>query len=169
MTTLHTSLTSRSTLPEAAADYWWRLAYRNRAAEWTLYALLLTGLPLVAWWAADWPLQRWSLALHSLLGVFGATLVVVPFWLAHRRLLQTSRKAFLRVTGRLMEILLLIIAISGFYLVWWGNRGDPLDIIMHWAHLIATLTFAPLLLRHAFRWSVLRPLWLRLGWLRKTP
>ena len=166
MTTLNSSLTTRQSPRQILRAYWRTLAFRNKTAEWALYVLLVSGLPLVSWWAAAWPLQRWSLLVHALLGVFGFTLLVVPFWLSHRRLLQSSQKPLLKVTGQLLEALLLATGFTGFYLIYWGNRGDTLGAVMHWVHLGASLALAPLLMRHAFRWSVLRPLWTRLGWLR---
>lgn len=142
---------------------WQALAYRNRAAEWTLYALAFSGLPLIAAFSVDWQWQRWDLVAHALLGTFGFITLIVPFWSSHRRLLLRSRKSFLRMTGRITEVLLLVTGASGYYLILWGNRGGSLGNLVHQAHLIASLSLTLVVMRHAWRWSVLQPLWKRLG------
>lgn len=149
-------------LSQRCKVHWQSLAYRNQAAEWMLYALLLTGLPMMTLFDTDWSWQRWDMVVHALLGTFGFSLVVVPFWLSHRRLLQRSRKPFLRITGRLTEMLLLITGVTGYYLIVWGNRGSTADYLIHETHLYAAMALTLVLMRHAFRWSVLQPLWKRL-------
>lgn len=135
---------------------WWQsLAYQNSAAEWTLWTLLLTGLPLWKLWEAPWSLAQWSLALHCLLGVTAFFLWVLPFWLRHRQLLCSSRKPLLKWTGQLLDLLLMIIVLSGFGLFLIGNRGAEEGQWLLWAHLYSSLVIGPILLKHAWRWSVL--------------
>ncbi len=142
---------------KATVTLWWRaLAYRNKAAEWTLWLLLLSGLPLWTLFDVPWVLQRLCLAVHALLGLTAFILWVMPFWLRHRQLLSTSQKRALKRTGQLLDLLLLLVTLSGFGLFFIGNRGEAGGQWLLWVHLYSSLVLAPVLLKHAWRWSVLR-------------
>lgn len=132
------------------------LAYRHERAEWTLYFLAVSGLILWGGFTAPWSLVRWSMLAHIVVGVLFFPSVVLAFWLAHRSLLRYSRKLRLRVTGRAIEAILLLMTLSGFYLLIYGNPGNMLGQWMHFIHLWLTVLLLPLLVWHAFRWSVLR-------------
>lgn len=134
---------------------WQALAYRHKPAELSLYLLLASGLPLWSLFELAWPLERGLLFAHSLLGLL-FPLFVLPFWLAHRGLLAAARQRLLKLTGRLLEVLLLALAISGFYLLLIGNRGGALEGVIADLHLYASFALLPLLLRHAWRWSIAR-------------
>lgn len=137
---------------------WWRqLAYRHKAAELSLYLLFLTGLPLWSLFSLSWEGERFLLLIHCLGSLILFPLLVLPFWLSHRRLWQTSRKPWLKKTGRYLDLLMLICAVSGIYLLLLGNRGEWLGNSSHYLHLISALPLTLILLRHAARWSVLRP------------
>lgn len=138
---------------------WIALAYRHAFAEWTLWGLLLTGLPLWNFLDFSWPIQRVSLLVHGLAGMVLFLLFVVPFWISHRRLLKRSRKPLLVITGRCLEGLLVAIGVSGFWLLLIGNRGETSGQWIAGVHLYASLLLVPMLLRHAWRWSVVRTGW----------
>ena len=146
----------RSALQAAWARFEKAQAYRHERAEWTLYFLAVTGLILWSGFSAPWPLVRWSMLVHIIAGVVLFPPVVMAFWMAHRSLLRRSRKRRLRVTGRILEAVLVLMTLSGFYLVVYGNPGNMLGEWMHMIHLWLTVFLLPLLLWHAFRWSVLR-------------
>lgn len=133
-----------------------RLAYRHEWAEWSLYLLVVTGLLLWNGFDLFWPVMRWSLVLHLIAGALLFPLIILPFWLSHRSLLNRSRKPRLRLTGRLIELGLIAMVVTGFYLLFWGNPGHALGHWMHEIHLLLTLPLLPLVLWHAFRFSVLR-------------
>jgi hypothetical protein len=132
------------------------LAYHHKSAEASLYGLFVTGIPLWSLLAADWWLIRLSLSLHTILGLVVFPLVIMPFWFAHRRLLACSGKPSLKISGRLLELLLILCGGSGFYLLLIGNPGSELGSWMQWVHLYSSLLLVPLLLKHAWRWSVVR-------------
>ncbi|MCW8886178.1 MAG: hypothetical protein OQK12_13155 [Motiliproteus sp.] len=135
---------------------WWnRLAYQHRAAESSLHLLFVSGFPLWSVFSISWDLERTLLLAHSLMGLVLFPLYVLPFWISHRRLIQKSRKALLRKTGRALDLLLLLCGLSGAYLILNGNRGDLLGWIIHYLHLVTSIPLTLLLIRHALRWSVL--------------
>lgn len=141
------------------SDWWQQLTYRNKAAEWSLYFLFVSGILLWNQVSIPWSLERWLLVIHLLGSLLLFPLVVAPFWLAHRRLLQRSKKKLLKVTGLLLDYLLLGCLLSGVWLVLMGNRGDALGWVAYMTHLVTALVIVPLLIRHAAKWSVLQPLW----------
>ena len=100
------------------------------------------------WLAYHHQAAEGSLYLIPLL--FGA------FWLSHRSLLRKSRKPFLRTTGRIIEALLLICLASGLLLVLHGTPGDGMGNLASWAHWLSALALTPLVLRHAWRWTILK-------------
>ncbi len=136
---------------------WWHdLAWRHRSAELSLHLLFISGIPL---WSSlfilSWDTERTLLFVHSIAGLVLFPLSVLPFWLSHRRLIQRSRKPLLKKTGRVLDLLLLLSALSGFYLMLIGNRGDLSGAIAHYLHLVTAVPLCLLLIRHALRWSVL--------------
>lgn len=146
----------RPTVSTPLRQRWQALAYRNRAPEWCLYALAVTGLLLWSPVNLPWSWQRWNLTLHSLVGAVLFPVLVVPFWLSHRRLLTSSRRAFLRWTGRGLELMLVLLSVTGYWLFFIGHRGNAFEAWVGLVHLYLGLGLAPLLVRHAWRWSVLR-------------
>lgn len=145
----------------AQSSLWTRLGYRSKPAEITLYLLALTGLPLWDVFAVDWSIARQLLPLHLAVSLVLFPLLVLPFWLSHRSHLAGSHKPFLRRTGQIIEILLVLTVVSGLWLVIAGNRGDPIGAIAYWTHLILSVPVTVLVLVHAWRYGVVR--WLALA------
>ncbi|UZE95901.1 hypothetical protein [Alkalimarinus alittae] len=146
-------------LSEALSQWWQGLSYRNKAAEWSLYFMFVTGFFLWNQVAVPWQVERLLLAAHVISSLLLFPLTVAPFWFAHRRLLTRSKKKLLKVTGQLIDYILLGCVASGIYLVLLGNRGDDVDWLVYMVHLTTALVLMPLLIRHAAKWSVLKPLW----------
>jgi len=146
-------------LPEAMVGWWNRLAYRNKAAEWALYFMFLSGILLWDQIVIPWPLERMLLVIHVLSSLVLFPLMVLPFWLSHRKLLHSSNKKLLKVTGLLLDYLLLGCALSGVFLVVEGNRGDDFGWFIYMTHLVSAFVILPLLIRHTAKWSVLKPVW----------
>lgn len=144
----------------SSLSLWWqRLAYKNKFAEWSLYFLFITGFLLWDPIPTPWAVERLILLTHSISSLLLFPLFIAPFWTSHRRLLHRSNKKFLRFTGQIIDGLLLTSLISGLYLLLVGNPGENAGAIAHLIHLITALILAPLLIKHAGNWSVLKPLW----------
>ena len=138
---------------------WQQLGYRNTIAEWSLYALFISGFLLWDILSIPWDGVRLLLILHVLLSIIIFPIYILPFWLSHRRLLKTSKKRLLNITGQFLDLLLALCVISGLYLLIQGNRGDEFGNLVFLAHLISALVLLPLIMRHSLKWSVLQPLW----------
>ena len=144
----------------ANVSLWWqRQAYRNKAAEWSLYFMFVSGFVLWNQFTLPWQLERVVLITHVLSSLILFPAAVLPFWLSHRRLLKKSQKKLLIITGQLLDCLLLSCAISGVFLFIVGNRGDAMGYLAYLTHLVSALVITPILIRHAARWSVLTPIW----------
>lgn len=138
---------------------WQKLRYQNKKAEWSLYALFVSGFLLWNILYVPWEAVRLLLVLHVLLSIVVFPLYVLPFWLSHRRLLKTSQKKFLNLTGRCLDVLIGLCILSGLYLLIQGRRGDDFGEVVFLVHLISALVLLPLIVRHSARWSVLQPFW----------
>ncbi|WP_420414372.1 hypothetical protein [Roseibium sp.] len=138
--------------------FWQREAYRSKPAELVLYFLAISGLMLWDGFGLPWQMQRSTLTLHLLISLFLFPVFVVPFWLAHREILNRSTKPFLRHTGHLIEYSLILLTISGLYLAFFGNRGGSYGEVAYWTHLLPSLPILLVVARHAFRWSMLKSL-----------
>ncbi len=144
----------------ANVSLWWqRQAYRNKAAEWSLYFMFVTGFVLWNQFTLPWQFERVVLIVHVLSSLILFPAAVLPFWLSHRRLLKGSQKKLLNITGQILDCLLLACAISGVFLFVVGNRGDDMGYLAYLTHLVSALVITPILIRHAARWSVLAPIW----------
>ena len=152
----------------ANASLWWqRQAYRNKAAEWSLYFMFISGFMLWNQFTLPWELERMVLIVHVLSSLILFPTAVLPFWLSHRNLLKGSQKKLLVMTGQFLDLLLFACASSGIFLFLVGNRGDGIGHLAYLAHLISALIITPLLMRHAARWSVLKPIWLLIKKLKR--
>lgn len=141
---------------QSPLQLWWRqLAYRHKTAELLMYVMFISGLLLWDRFFVNWQLSRYLLLGHMLVGISAFTLVVGAFWGSHRRLLQGSNKSFLRQTGTLIEYLLLTCSLSGFYLFFYGNTGNDAGILIQDIHFYSSWLLAPLVCRHALRWSII--------------
>jgi hypothetical protein len=143
----------------AIKQAWQKLGYQNKMAEWSLYALFLTGFLLWEALSVPWDVMRLLLVIHVLLSMLIFPIYVLPFWLSHRRLLKHSKRRFLNITGQCLDLILGVCVASGLYLFIQGNRGDELGHLVFLAHLVSALIFLPIIMRHSARWSVLQPLW----------
>ena len=138
---------------------WWRKeGYRSKPAELVLYFLTVSGLILWSGFDLPWQLQRTTLALHILASLLLFPIFVLPFWLAHRSILARSQNTFLRQTGHLIDYGLILLTLSGLYLVFFGNRGNLVGQAAYWTHLLPVLPLTFILIRHALRWSMLKSL-----------
>ena len=154
-----TAESSKVPLSDALTGWWKGLAYRNKATEWALYFMFLSGILLWDQIVIPWPLERMLLVIHVLSSLVLFPITVLPFWLSHRKLLHSSNKKLLKITGLLLDYLLLGCALSGVFLVLEGNRGDDFGWFVYMAHLISAFVILPLLIRHTAKWSVLKPVW----------
>lgn len=146
-------MTSLSLSPR---QFWQWLAYHHQAAEGTLYLMFFSGLLLWEPLTPLWSLARWALFLHVTLSLTLFPLLFGAFWLSHRTLLRRSNKPFLRITGRIIEGLLLVCLASGLLLILHGTPGDSMGGLASWAHWLSALLLTPLVLRHAWRWTILQ-------------
>ena len=134
---------SNVSLPDVMLSWWKHLAYRNKAAEWSLYFMFVSGIVLWNQIVIPWPIERIFLLVHVLSSLLLFPLTVLPFWLSHRKLLRSSNKKLLKVTGLLLDYLLLGCALSGVFLVLEGNRGDDLGWFVYMAHLVSAFVILP--------------------------
>lgn len=135
--------------------YWEKQAYRHKSAEKLMYLMFVSGFLLWDQLAVSWMIERWLLLAHMMVGISVFLWVVGVFWSAHRRLLLRSKKAFLRITGRMTEGLLVLCISSGIYLFFYGVTGNELSLLIQDVHFYSSVVLTPLVFRHAFRWSVL--------------
>ncbi|MEM9579746.1 MAG: hypothetical protein AAF891_03600, partial [Pseudomonadota bacterium] len=148
-------------LGKVLLNLWHREGYRSKPAELVLYFLTISGLVLWAGFDVPWQFQRTTLALHILVSLLAFPIFVLPFWLAHRGILKRSETPLLRVTGQLIEYALILLVLSGLYLVLYGNRGNLPGQVAYWLHLLPAVPLAVVVIRHSRRWSMLKSLkWL---------
>lgn len=150
-------------LPSPISLWWRKLAYRHKSAEFLMYFMFVSGLLLWDVFAVQWSIVRWVLLGHMVLGATVFTVIVGAFWSSHRRLLNTSKKAFLRCTGRVIEWTLLTCTLSGFYLSFWGNTGNDLGWVIENLHFYTSWILVPMVFRHAMRWSIINLKKIKLG------
>ena len=166
MSTLQSTVLASDTLPASTAlkkrcqtwisSYMERLAYHNKAAEWVAIALFFSGLLLWDAIPVDWAIARWSLIIHLLAGLIVFPLTTGLFWVAHRRLMLTSNKAFLRKTGTFLDVIIGTCFVTGLVLTFLGETGNLPSSLTADAHWLSGLILGPLMLVHAWRYSVLR-------------
>lgn len=136
-----------------------RLAYHHKKAEFVLYLMFISGLLLWPMIDIAWQVERLVLLMHMLAGLTIFPIFVGSFWLSHRRLLKGNKKEFLRKTGSIIEYLLVACTLSGIYLTFWGNTGNNLSIFIQDIHFYSSWLLAPLVLKHAWRWTILTFCW----------
>ncbi|WCE32498.1 hypothetical protein [Vibrio sp. SCSIO 43137] len=146
--------------PEKQSNFlsqWWaKLAYHHKWAEAMLYLMFISGVLLWNRVELAWQAERWVLLTHMLVGISLFSVIVGAFWASHRRLITASNKPFLRKTGTIIEWLLVICSLSGFYLFFFGVPGNQLGFLIQDIHFYSSWLLAPLVFRHAMRWSVLK-------------
>ena len=166
MSTLQSTVPASNSLPAPTAlkkrcqawisSYMTRLAYENKTAEWVAITLFFSGLLLWDAIPVDWAIARWSLIFHLLAGLIVFPLTTGLFWVAHRRLMLTSNKVFLRKTGTLLDVIIGTCFVSGLVLTFLGETGNLPSSLTADAHWLSGLILGPLMLVHAWRYSVLR-------------
>lgn len=134
------------------------LSYQSKPAELIFYFLTISGLALWDGFALSWAIQKPILAAHFLVSILLFPLFVVPFWLTHRKIIERSNKAALRLTGRLIDYTVVLLLASGIYLGLVGNRGNLIGELAYWSHLLPAIPMALLTLYHAKRWSMVKSL-----------
>ena len=137
------------------SSWWQQLAYRHKSAEFLLYLMFVSGVLLWDKIALSWQISRWLLPLHMIIGVTLFSIIVGAFWSSHRKLITKSKKTFLRQTGTLIEWLLVVCTLSGFYLFFYGNTGNNISQLIQDLHFYSSWLLAPVVFRHALRWSIL--------------
>ncbi len=156
-TTLQTPVAPQ--LSASLKTWWKKQAYRNKAAEWALYFMFISGFLLWGVLAVPWQFERIALILHIIASLILFPLTVLPFWMSHRRLLKNSKKQILKLSGQILDALLIACALSGLFLLLIGNRGDDAGYLAYLTHLLTALFFTPIIMHHSARWSVLQPIW----------
>jgi hypothetical protein len=142
--------------PTMVISTWWKqLAYRHKSAEFLLYLMFISGVLLWDRIELSWQISRWLLPAHMLIGATLFSIIVGAFWSSHRKLLVRSKKSFLRQTGTAVEWLLVVCTLSGFYLFFYGNTGSDIGQLLQDIHFYSSWLLAPLVFRHALRWSIL--------------
>ncbi|SFD18259.1 hypothetical protein [Pseudoalteromonas denitrificans] len=136
--------------------WWQKLAYRHKSAEFLMYFMFVTGLLLWDSISINWQVERFVLLTHMFIGLTLFSFIVGAFWSSHRNLLTKSNKTFLRQTGTIIEWLLGLCSLSGFYLFFYGNTGNALGLLIQDVHFYSSWVLAPLVFRHALRWSILK-------------
>ena len=122
-----------------------------RQAEWSLYAILVSGLLVVEGLGLPWTLTSGVLLAHVLGSVLLVGWLVGPYWLRHRARLRTSKSPFMKAIGRTIELSLIGLLLSGAYLILFGNPGGTAGRVAHDLHLWGTAPLALALLLHAPR------------------
>ncbi len=166
MSTRQSTVPASDTLPAPMAlkqryqawisSYMTRLAYENKTAEWVVIVLFFSGLLLWDAIPVDWAIARWSLIFHLLAGLIVFPLTTGLFWVAHRRLMLTSDKGVLRKTGAFLDAIIGTCFVSGLVLTFLGETGNLPSNLTADAHWLSGLILGPLMLVHAWRYSVLR-------------
>jgi len=141
--------------PDYLYNAWKRLAYHHKWAEVLLYVMFFSGLIIWPFVEVYWQVKSLMLVVHMLVGMSLFLIIVGAFWSAHRKLLKSSRKLFLRVTGQAIEVLLIICSLSGIYLFFYGNPGNDIGFFIQNIHFYSSWLLTPLVFAHALRWSVL--------------
>jgi hypothetical protein len=138
---------------------WKRRAFKNKSAELLLYVMFLSGLLMwdgvssLIW--IDWEMTNLILLTHMIMGSSIFMVVVGLFWSSHRRLMIKSTKKTLRLTGTVIEYLLITCVITGLYLTFIGNTGNALSWWIDQLHFYSSWGLTPLVFAHALRFSVL--------------
>lgn len=137
-------------------DFVANLAYKNQSAELVSICLFISGVLLWEAIPLEWDIVRWSLLLHLLVGLILFPLTTGLFWMVHRRLMISSTKPRLRTTGRILDICIAGCFVSGLLLVFLGDTGSLAASLTSDTHWLSGLILGPLMLIHAWHYSVFR-------------
>lgn len=141
--------------PSVLCNWWRRLAYKHKIAEFLMYFMFVSGVLLWDVFSINWQVEKFLLLAHMLVGATFFTAIVGTFWSSHRQLITTSSNAFLRQTGIFIEWLLATCTITGFYTFFFGNTGNTFSAFIENIHFYSSWILVPLLFRHAMRWSII--------------
>ena len=144
---------SRLSRPRWRWGLWRRLV---RPAELSLLVLLASGLIMFDSFGLSWSVVRWGLILHVVAGIVLVPAILLPFWYSHRDLLKVSRRRLRALSGRVLEIGLGLLLLSGLYLWLIGQNGAPFGIAVHWLHLLLAVPLVTLVVVHAWKRSVIK-------------
>jgi hypothetical protein len=139
------------------SEFSWRerFAVWSRAqgarTRWTLYLLSATGLVLWDPLQLPWFVARQVLILHVAASMVLFPLFVIPFWVTHRGLLRFSHNPFQRTTGRIIDLFLSVVLVSGIALVVLGNPGNTIGKVAFWSHLLVAVPLILSLALHLMR------------------
>lgn len=128
----------------------------TRPTELACVLLLVSGGALFRPLGLPWAEARWVLLIHVVLSVLLVPLVIVPFWLHHRSRLRWSRRPRQRITGRGIELGLVLLFGSGGWLLFWGWNGTNLGWSVHMVHLLFSVPILALIVWHGWRNSLFR-------------
>lgn len=129
-----------------------------KPVELALYVLLATGLILFEPFGTAWLARRWVLVVHVIAGLLFVPALLLPFWARHRGFLKLSHRPFMVFSGRVIELMLAAMILSGGWLFFVGWNGTADGEIAHWTHLLVAIPLVALVLAHAWRTSVFRAL-----------
>ncbi len=121
------------------------------SVELSLGFAALSGLLLWEVVHLPWVFAAPVLIAHVIGGALVLAAIVAPFWLRHRDRLRTSKQPPMRLTGRLIELALLLVGASGLYLFLVGNRGEPIGFVAEQIHLWLTFPLAAGVVVHLAR------------------
>lgn len=135
-----------------------RERFLAKPAEVVLLVMLATGLALFDPLGLPWPIVRWALVFHVAAALFLVPTVLIPFWRSHRSRLARSSRSFHLWSGRVLEVGLALLFLTGLWLLLVGWNGTATGTTLHWVHLGLSVPLVLLVLVHAWRYSALRSL-----------
>lgn len=127
-----------------------------KPAELALFLLLAGGLAMYDPLGLPWPVVRWALVVHIVAALIVVPAVLIPFWQSHRHRLAGSVRSFHVLSGRVLEIALALLLLTGLWLAFVGWNGTQSGTIVHWVHLALGVPVVVLVVAHAWRYSAVR-------------
>lgn len=127
----------------------WRVLARQKAiAKRSLYFIAVSGFVLWAPLNLPWAVARHVLFWHIAASLMVFPLFVMPFWLHHRARMNALKGTLQWWVGAVIEWLLVLEVVSGIWLAFWGNPGNPPGQASRWIHFVGGFPFALLILFH---------------------
>jgi len=136
-----------------------RLAVKlHRPAELCFYLLLITGLMITEYTQVPWEVKRWAITVHIASAIILFPLTILLFYAAHRGNMVFSNKTFNGKTGRVIEILIIVMFLCGLWLLFVGEDRTEVGAIAHVVHLVTAIPLVGLMLWHSWRFSLMKRL-----------